>query len=142
MLTHRGRGAKTMPKPAWRLMLVGELRSDVVSETERARIERDTVAAAETIGLTLDEGKRLTAAIQAEIVRYFTAPNLQRLGRLVVCGQNYLNHEFITGDDKPKISEKAPHRRVCRRKDGQANRSDAVHLGRPCAQVSRSLCGI
>ena len=34
-----------------------------------ARIERDDLATAETIGLTLEEGKQLTAAAQAEIVR-------------------------------------------------------------------------
>jgi hypothetical protein len=40
-----------------------------VSETEVARIERDDFAVAETLGLTLDEDKRLIAATQAEIVR-------------------------------------------------------------------------
>jgi hypothetical protein len=39
-----------------------------MSEIEVARIERDDCAVAETVGLTLDEGKRLTASTQAEIV--------------------------------------------------------------------------
>jgi hypothetical protein len=51
------------------LKLVAELGSDTVSETEVARIERDDLAVAETVGLTLDEGKRLTASTHAEIVR-------------------------------------------------------------------------
>ena len=41
----------------------------IVSETEVARIERDDFAVPETVGLTLDKGKRLAAAAQAEIVR-------------------------------------------------------------------------
>jgi hypothetical protein len=49
--------------------LIAELEPGVVSETEVARIERDDFAVPETVGLTLDEGERLTAAIQAEIVR-------------------------------------------------------------------------
>jgi hypothetical protein len=38
-------------------------------ETEVARIERDDLAVPETLGMTLDEGKELTAATQAENVR-------------------------------------------------------------------------
>ena len=58
-----------MAKLVWRVKLIAELGSGIVSETEVARIERDDFAVAETVGLTLDEGKRLTAATQAEIVR-------------------------------------------------------------------------
>ena len=58
-----------MAKLVWRVKLIAELASDIVSETEVARIERDDFAVVETVGLMLDEGKRLTAATQAEIVR-------------------------------------------------------------------------
>ena len=58
-----------MAKLVWRVKLIAELGSGIVSETEVARIERDDFAVAETVGLTLDEGKRLTAATRAEIVR-------------------------------------------------------------------------
>ena len=58
-----------MAKLVWRVKLIAELGSGIVSETEVARIERDDFAVAETVGLTLDEGKRLAAAAQAEIVR-------------------------------------------------------------------------
>ena len=58
-----------MAKLVWRVKLVADLGSGIVSETEVARIERDDFAVAETVGLTLDEGKRLTASTQAEIVR-------------------------------------------------------------------------
>lgn len=54
---------------------VAELGAGIVSETEVPRIERDDFAVAETVGLTLDEGKRLAAAAQAEIVRAHVAAN-------------------------------------------------------------------
>ncbi len=47
-----------MAKLVWRLKLVAELGSGAVSETEVAVIKRENVATAETVGLTLDEGKR------------------------------------------------------------------------------------
>jgi hypothetical protein len=58
-----------MAKLVWRLKLIAELESDIVSETEVARIKRDELAVPETLGLTLDEGKQLMAAAQAEVVR-------------------------------------------------------------------------
>ena len=58
-----------MAKLVWRVKVVADLGSGTVSETEVARIERDDFAVPESVGLRLDEGKQLTAAIQAEIVR-------------------------------------------------------------------------
>ena len=58
-----------MAKLVWRVKLVAELEPGNVSETEVARIERDDYAVSETLGLTLDKSKRLTAATQAAIVR-------------------------------------------------------------------------
>jgi hypothetical protein len=58
-----------MAKLVWRVKPIAELGSGIVSETEVARIERDDFAVVETVGLTLDEGKPLAAAAQAEIVR-------------------------------------------------------------------------
>src|ERR1700681_926141 len=58
-----------MAKLVWRVKLIAELEPGVVSETEVGRIERDDFAVEETLGLTLDEGKRLMAATQAGIVR-------------------------------------------------------------------------
>jgi uncharacterized protein YjiS (DUF1127 family) len=58
-----------MAKLVWRVKLIAELGSGIVSETEVARIERDDFAVAETVGLTPDEGKRPAAAAQPEIVR-------------------------------------------------------------------------
>jgi hypothetical protein len=48
--------------------LVAELRPGVMTETEVARIERDEPAGLADLGLRLAETKRLTAALQAEIV--------------------------------------------------------------------------
>jgi hypothetical protein len=57
-----------MAKLVWRVKLIAEVEPGIMSETEVARIERDDFAVAQTVGLTLNEGKRLTAATQAEIV--------------------------------------------------------------------------
>lgn len=58
-----------MAKLVWRVKLVAELGPGLVSETEVGRIERDDRVRPETLGLTLDESKRLVAAAQVEIVR-------------------------------------------------------------------------
>ena len=57
-----------MPKLVWRVKLVAELQPGVTTETELARIERDEAPGLADLGLRLDEGKRLTAALQARIV--------------------------------------------------------------------------
>ena len=60
--------AGEMAKLVWRVRLVAELGTEIVSETEVGRIERDDQVTPETLGLALEEGKRLVAAVQAEIV--------------------------------------------------------------------------
>ena len=59
-----------MKKLVWRVKLVAEI-GDKAAETEVevARIERDEFTVPETLGLSLAEGKRLSAAIQTEMVR-------------------------------------------------------------------------
>ncbi len=57
-----------MPKLVWRVKLVAELEPGVAMETEVARIERGEAAGLADLGLSLEEVKRLTAALQAEIV--------------------------------------------------------------------------
>ncbi len=57
-----------MPKLVWRVKLVAELGPGVTTETEVARIGRDKEAGFAELGLRLEEVKRLTAALQAEIV--------------------------------------------------------------------------
>ena len=52
----------------WRVKLVAELRPGVSTETEVARIERDDRVGLADLALRLAETKRLTAALQAEIV--------------------------------------------------------------------------
>jgi hypothetical protein len=52
----------------WRVRLVAELEPGVVTETELARIERDAQASVAELGLSLAEAKRLTAALQAQLV--------------------------------------------------------------------------
>ncbi len=49
-------------------------------ETDVAKIERDDFATPETLGLTVGEGKLLTAAAQAEIMRAQVAEIDERFG--------------------------------------------------------------
>ena len=57
-----------MAKLVWRVKLVTELEAGETTEVEVARIECDEQAGLADLGLRLAEAKRLTAAIQAEIV--------------------------------------------------------------------------
>jgi hypothetical protein len=52
----------------WWVKVLAELPPGVLTETEVARIERDEQAGLADLGLQLAETKRLTAALQAEIV--------------------------------------------------------------------------
>jgi hypothetical protein len=77
-----------MAKLVWRVKLIAELEPGVVSETEVGRIERDDFAVEETLGLTLDEGKRLMAATQAGIVRAQVSTMGERFGAASVAGRS------------------------------------------------------
>src|SRR5580765_226185 len=57
-----------VPKLVWRVRLVAEFETGETTEVEVARLERDEQAGLAGLGLRLAEAKRLTAAIQAEIV--------------------------------------------------------------------------
>ena len=57
-----------MAKLVWRVKLVAERHPGVTTETELACIERDEDVGLAKLGLRLDEAKRLTAALQAQIV--------------------------------------------------------------------------
>ena len=57
-----------MPKLVWRVKVITELEPGVATEAEVARIERGEEAGLAELGLRLEEAKRLTAALQAEIV--------------------------------------------------------------------------
>ena len=77
-----------MAKLVWRVKVVADLGSRAVSETEVARIERDDYAGPETVGLSLNESKQLTAAIQAEIVRCQAAVMGERFRGASTAGQS------------------------------------------------------
>jgi hypothetical protein len=57
-----------VPKLVWRVKLVAEFETGETTEVEVARLERDEQAGLADLGLRLAEAKRLTAAIQAEMV--------------------------------------------------------------------------
>ena len=83
-----------MAKLVWRVKLVAELEPGIVSETEVARVERDDFAVAETLGLTLDEGKQLMAATQAEIVRAQVRTMGERFRWCEHCGAKLLSKGY------------------------------------------------
>jgi hypothetical protein len=81
-------------KLVWRVKLIAELESGCVSETEVARIERDDFAVPDTLGLTLDEGKQLMAATQAEIVRDQVSTMGERFRWCEHCGSKLLSKGY------------------------------------------------
>jgi hypothetical protein len=75
-----------VPKRVWRVRLVAELAPGVATETEVARIERGEEAGLADLGLRLEEAKRLTAALQAEIVTAQVATVGERRRWCAACG--------------------------------------------------------
>ena len=75
-----------MPKLVWRVKLMAELEPGVTTETEVARLERDEEASLADLGLRLDEAKRLTAALQADIVTAQVATAGERRRWCAACG--------------------------------------------------------
>jgi hypothetical protein len=74
-------------KLVWRVKLVAET-GGPASEIEVARIEREDWAVPETLGLSLDEGKRIAAAIQAEMVRAQASTMSEHFRSCGHCGLN------------------------------------------------------
>jgi hypothetical protein len=58
-----------LEKLVWRVKLVAETGGEAATEIEGARIERDPHAHPETLGMSLEDGKRIAAAVQREMVR-------------------------------------------------------------------------
>ena len=76
-----------MPKLVWRVKVITELEPGVATEAEVARIERGEEAGLAELGLRLEEAKRLTAALQAEIVTTQVATAGERPRPCAACGQ-------------------------------------------------------
>jgi hypothetical protein len=74
-------------KLVWRVRLVAEREPGVITETELARIERDEQASLAELGLSLAEAKRLTAALQAQLVPAQVAAVGARPRSCEACGQ-------------------------------------------------------
>ena len=75
-----------MPKLVWRVKLVAELEPGVATETELARLERGREVGLADLGLRLEEVKRLTATLQAEIVSAQVTAAGERGRRCPACG--------------------------------------------------------
>ncbi len=76
-----------MQKLVWRVKLVADFGDEAAeTEVEVARIERDELTVPETLGLSLAEGKRLTAAIQTEMVRAQATTMGERFRCCAHCG--------------------------------------------------------
>jgi hypothetical protein len=73
-------------KLVWRVKLVADFGAGPATQIEVARIEREDWAGPETLGLTLVEGKQLTAAIQTEMVRAQASTMGERFRCCAHCG--------------------------------------------------------
>ena len=81
-----GKG-EPMQKLVWRVKLVADVGDEAAeTEVEVARIERDGFTVPETLGLSLAESKRLTAAIQTEMVRAQATTMGERFRCCAHCG--------------------------------------------------------
>jgi hypothetical protein len=76
-----------VPKLVWRVKLVAELEPGVATETEIGRFERGEEAGLADLGLRLEEAKRLTAALQAQIVPAQVITAGERRRWCAACGQ-------------------------------------------------------
>ena len=76
-----------MPKLVWRVKLVAELEPGVATETEVGRFERGEEVGLADLGLRLEEAKRLTAALQAQIVPAQVITAGERRRWCAACGQ-------------------------------------------------------
>ncbi len=76
-----------MPRLVWRVKLVAEFGTGETTEVEVARLERDEQAGLADLGLRLAEAKRLTAAIQAEIVPPQVTISSEYGSTCVACGR-------------------------------------------------------
>jgi hypothetical protein len=84
----RAGGMERWRRLVWRVRLITELESDTVSETDVAAIERDEFAP-ETVGLTLDEGKRLALVRESTAIRAFIlVPRVISSGRRLLAYPN------------------------------------------------------
>jgi hypothetical protein len=75
-----------VPKLVWRVKLMAELEPGVVTETEVARFERNEEVGLAELGLTLEEAKQLTAALQVQMVPVQVATMGERRRWCAACG--------------------------------------------------------
>jgi hypothetical protein len=75
-----------VPKLVWRVKLVAELEPGVATETGLARLERGREVGLADLGLRLEEVKRLTATLRAEIVSAQVTAAGERGRRCSACG--------------------------------------------------------
>ena len=85
-----------MPKLVWRVNLVAEFETGETTEVEVARLERDEHAGLADLGLRLAEAKRLTAAIQAEIVPAQVTIAGEHRCTCAVCGSRLAGKGYYT----------------------------------------------
>ena len=100
------RGGGTARNLARRVKLVAETGDGQGAEFELARIKTEDWAVPETLGLSLREGKKITAAIQSEMIRIQAAKRGDRFRFCQRCGSiPFIAHRAI---------RRASHRRETR----------------------------
>jgi|SRR6516165_10677542 hypothetical protein len=99
-----------MRKLVWRVKLEADLGDGARTEVEVGRIEREDWADTETIGLSLGEGKRLSAAIQREIIRAQASMMGERFRSCRRCGSNLSSKGVQAGDISIRVRQRAAAR--------------------------------
>ena len=92
-----------MPKLVWRVRRVVELKPEAATKTEAARIERADDAGLADLGLWLEEVKRLTAALQTEIVTAQVAAVGERRRWCAACDQLLASKGDDRATDRPRL---------------------------------------
>ena len=126
-----------MAELVWRVKLVAELRPGVVTEVEVARIERGAEAGLAELGLRLDEAKRLTAALQAQIVPAQVSASGECRRSCMSCGRRLAGKGHYEARFRPLFGDVPVRVRrllACPcRGEGEAKSSAALALGNGAA---------
>ena len=103
-----------MGKLVWRVKLVAET-GGPATEIEVARIEREDWAVPEALGLSLDEGKSIAAAIQAEMVRAQASTMSEHFRSCGHCGLNFAEQGISEHDLSIAVRRRAAQSSAIRR---------------------------
>lgn len=124
-----------MPKLVWRVKLVAELEPGVATETEVGRFERGEEVGLTDLGLRLEEAKRLTVALLAQIVpaQVITAGERRRwcaaCGQMLAARPNLNSHGKRSADNALNLLAAASQKTAFQLKCGATSGTDFLLRG-------------